>query len=49
VVEITEADIASLLQAKAAIAAGIVCLLRRVGLNPEDLATCIWQAASAFT
>ena len=39
VVEITEADIASLLQAKAAIAAGIVCLLRRVGLNPEDLAT----------
>jgi uncharacterized 2Fe-2S/4Fe-4S cluster protein (DUF4445 family) len=39
VVEITEADIASLLQAKAAIAAGIVCLLRRAGLNPEDLAT----------
>jgi uncharacterized 2Fe-2S/4Fe-4S cluster protein (DUF4445 family) len=38
-IEITEADIASLLQAKAAIAAGIVCLLRRAGLNPEDLAT----------
>jgi uncharacterized 2Fe-2S/4Fe-4S cluster protein (DUF4445 family)/ferredoxin len=38
-IQITEADIASLLQAKAAIAAGIVCLLRRAGLVPEDLAT----------
>lgn len=38
-IEITEADIASLLQAKAAIAAGIVCLLRRAGLRPEEVAT----------
>ncbi|MCL4201600.1 MAG: DUF4445 domain-containing protein [Pirellulaceae bacterium] len=38
-VVITEGDIASLLQAKAAIAAGIVCLLRRAALNAEDLAT----------
>jgi uncharacterized 2Fe-2S/4Fe-4S cluster protein (DUF4445 family) len=38
-IEITEADIASLLQAKAAIAAGIVCLLRRVGLSSQDVAT----------
>jgi uncharacterized 2Fe-2S/4Fe-4S cluster protein (DUF4445 family) len=36
---ITEVDIASLLQAKAAIAAGIVCLLRRVGLTSEDVHT----------
>ncbi len=34
---ITEADIGSLLQAKAAIAAGIVCLLRRVGLETNDI------------
>jgi len=36
---ITEADIGSLLQAKAAIAAGIVCLLRRVGLTSSDIDT----------
>ncbi len=39
VIEITEADIASLLQAKAAIAAGVICLLRRVGLSARDVAT----------
>ncbi len=38
-IAIAESDIASLLQAKAAIAAGIVCLLRRAGLQPEDVAT----------
>jgi uncharacterized 2Fe-2S/4Fe-4S cluster protein (DUF4445 family) len=36
---VTEMDIASLLQAKAAIAAGIVCLLRRVELNSADVKT----------
>ncbi len=36
---VSEVDIASLLQAKAAIAAGIVCLLQRVGLNSEDVRT----------
>ena len=36
---ITEPDIASLLQAKAAIAAGIVTLLRRVGMQPRDAKT----------
>ena len=36
---ITEPDIASLLQAKAAIAAGILTLLRRVGLQPRDVKT----------
>lgn len=34
---ICEADIASLLQAKAAIAAGVLCLLERVGLKPGDV------------
>lgn len=38
-IRITESDIASLLQAKAAIAAGIVCLLRRADLRPEEVAT----------
>jgi uncharacterized 2Fe-2S/4Fe-4S cluster protein (DUF4445 family) len=38
-IRITESDIASLLQAKAAIAAGIVCLLRRAELRPEEVAT----------
>ena len=36
---VSEADIASLLQAKAAIAAGIVCLLRRFGLRSGDVQT----------
>jgi uncharacterized 2Fe-2S/4Fe-4S cluster protein (DUF4445 family) len=36
---ISEADIASLLQAKAAIATGIVCLLSRFGLTSEDVQT----------
>lgn len=36
---ISEADIASLLQAKAAIAAGIVCLLARAGLSVDDVDT----------
>lgn len=34
---ITEADMALLLQAKAAIAAGIRCLLRQVNLQPEEV------------
>jgi uncharacterized 2Fe-2S/4Fe-4S cluster protein (DUF4445 family) len=36
---IAEGDIASLLQAKAAIAAGILCLLNRVGLTSRDVVT----------
>jgi uncharacterized 2Fe-2S/4Fe-4S cluster protein (DUF4445 family) len=36
---VSEADIANLLQAKAAIAAGIVCLLRRFSLTSRDIAT----------
>jgi uncharacterized 2Fe-2S/4Fe-4S cluster protein (DUF4445 family) len=35
---VSEADIASLLQAKAAIAGGVLCLLERVGLKPCDVA-----------
>jgi uncharacterized 2Fe-2S/4Fe-4S cluster protein (DUF4445 family) len=38
-IHITELDIASLLQAKAAIAAGIVCLLQQVGLGSADVKT----------
>ena len=34
---VSESDVARLLQAKAAIAAGIVCLLNRVGLTPPDV------------
>lgn len=36
---VTEVDIAHLLQAKAAIAAGILTLLHRVGLQPSDIKT----------
>jgi uncharacterized 2Fe-2S/4Fe-4S cluster protein (DUF4445 family) len=36
---VSEADIASLLQAKAAIAAGIVCLLDRAGLSADEIGT----------
>ncbi len=36
---ITEADMACLLQAKAAIAAGVTCLLREAGLQPADVQT----------
>jgi uncharacterized 2Fe-2S/4Fe-4S cluster protein (DUF4445 family) len=36
---ISEADVASFLQAKAAIATGVVCLLRRADLRPADIAT----------
>jgi len=36
---VSESDVARLLQAKAAIAAGIVCLLNRVGLTPADVTT----------
>jgi len=36
-VTISEADIASLLQAKAAIAAGIISLLNREGITPEQV------------
>jgi uncharacterized 2Fe-2S/4Fe-4S cluster protein (DUF4445 family) len=36
---VSEADIASLLQAKAAIAAGIACLLNRAGVSTDDIDT----------
>ena len=36
---VTERDIASLLQAKAAIAAGIITLLNRVAMTPEQVET----------
>jgi len=36
---ISESDVARLLQAKAAIAAGIVCLLDRAGLTPSEVTT----------
>ncbi len=36
---VSEADIACLMQAKAAIAAGILCLLARFGLEPRDIDT----------
>lgn len=36
---VSESDIACLLQAKAAIAAGIVCLLNRFGLTSQDIRT----------
>jgi len=36
---VTESDIAHLLQAKAAIAAGILALLRRAGITPADVRT----------
>jgi uncharacterized 2Fe-2S/4Fe-4S cluster protein (DUF4445 family) len=36
---ITEADMASLLQAKAAIAAGVICLLQRADLRAADVST----------
>jgi uncharacterized 2Fe-2S/4Fe-4S cluster protein (DUF4445 family) len=38
-VAVTEVDIAHLLQAKAAIAAGILTLLHRVGLEPANIQT----------
>jgi uncharacterized 2Fe-2S/4Fe-4S cluster protein (DUF4445 family) len=36
---VTEADMASLLQAKAAIAAGVICLLRRAGIEAREVST----------
>ncbi len=39
IIGISETDIANLLQAKAAIAAGIICLLERQGLRPGDIKT----------
>ncbi len=36
---VTEADMASLLQAKAAIAAGVACLLQRAGITSQQVAT----------
>ena len=36
---ITEADMASLLQAKAAIAAGVICLLQRAGIDSSHVST----------
>ena len=38
-VYVSESDVARLLQAKAAIAAGILCLLERVGLTPPEVKT----------
>jgi uncharacterized 2Fe-2S/4Fe-4S cluster protein (DUF4445 family) len=45
---ITEADIASLLQAKAAIAAGILCLLKETGLQPADVKTVFLAGGFGF-
>jgi len=45
---ITEADMASLLQAKAAIAAGITCLLRHVQLRPSDVSTVFLAGGFGF-
>ena len=36
---VSESDVARLLQAKAAIAAGIICLLERAGLTPPEVKT----------
>jgi len=36
---VTEADMASLLQAKAAIAAGVTCLLQRAGIDSDQVST----------
>ncbi len=46
--QITEADVASLLQAKAAIAAGIACLMRRAGLAPPDIPTVLVAGGFGF-
>lgn len=45
---ITEADMASLLQAKAAIAAGVACLLRRAGITPADVTTVFLAGGFGF-
>jgi uncharacterized 2Fe-2S/4Fe-4S cluster protein (DUF4445 family) len=45
---ITEADMASLLQAKAAIAAGVTCLLRRAGIAATDVATVFLAGGFGF-
>jgi uncharacterized 2Fe-2S/4Fe-4S cluster protein (DUF4445 family) len=45
---VTEGDVASLLQAKAAIAAGIICLLDRVGLRSEDVHTLFLAGGFGF-
>jgi uncharacterized 2Fe-2S/4Fe-4S cluster protein (DUF4445 family) len=45
---ITEADMASLLQAKAAIAAGVTCLLRRAGIAAADVATVFLAGGFGF-
>lgn len=45
---VSEADIATILQAKAAIAAGITCLLRRAGLSAGDIATVLVAGGFGF-
>jgi uncharacterized 2Fe-2S/4Fe-4S cluster protein (DUF4445 family) len=45
---VSEGDIASLLQAKAAIAAGISCLLARFGFEPQDIATLYLSGGFGF-
>ncbi len=45
---ITEADMASLLQAKAAIAAGVTCLLRRAGVAAADVAAVFLAGGFGF-
>ena len=47
-IRVTEADIASLLQAKAAIAAGIICLLQRAGLSSQDVTTVFLAGGFGF-
>ncbi len=48
VLQITEADMARLLQAKAAVAAGIVCLLQRAHLQPDDIDTVFLAGGFGF-
>jgi UDP-3-O-acyl-N-acetylglucosamine deacetylase len=47
-IHVTEGDIASLLQAKAAIAAGIICLLDRVGMGSQDVTTLFLAGGFGF-
>jgi uncharacterized 2Fe-2S/4Fe-4S cluster protein (DUF4445 family) len=45
---INEADMAVLLQAKAAVATGVLCLMRRAGLRSEDIATVFLAGGFGF-
>jgi uncharacterized 2Fe-2S/4Fe-4S cluster protein (DUF4445 family) len=47
-ISVSESDIASLLQAKAAIAAGIICLLERVDLRSRDVDTLFLAGGFGF-